>query len=137
MTSPATATCVCGAVRWSVAAPYRFFQYCHCSRCRKRSGSTFAANICVQDGQLQFLAGEDRVQRFELPGAKAWCNAFCSVCGSAAPWRTRNGRFWIVPAGGLDDLPATPPTANAHFASRAAWYVPAPELPTFDAEPDR
>ena len=133
--SSAKASCVCGAVQWAVAPPYRFFQYCHCSRCRKRSGSVHAANVAVLDGQLQWLAGEDMVKRFELPSAVSWCSAFCSACGSALPWRTRNGRAWIVPAGSFDDVPVGQPTRNIHFASRAPWYTPAAELPHFDADP--
>ncbi len=136
MSERAEGSCVCGEVRWAVTPPYRFFQYCHCSRCRRRSGSLHAANIAVLDGQLGWLAGEARVTRFELPEATSWCNAFCSICGSAAPWKTRNGRAWIVPAGSIA-APAIAPQRNVHFASRAPWYVPAAELPAFDEEPQR
>jgi hypothetical protein len=135
MSDQAKGSCACGTVHWAVKPPYRFFQYCHCSRCRKRTGSAHAANIAVLDGQLEWLAGEDKVTRFELPSAKSWCNAFCSTCGSAAPWKTRNGRAFIVPAGGLDEPTASSPDRNVDFASRASWYVHAAELPIFDAEP--
>lgn len=131
----AEASCVCGAVRWTVAPPYRFFQYCHCSRCRKRSGSIHAANVAVLDGQVSWQAGSDFVKRFELPSARSWCNAFCGVCGSAVPWQTRNGKAWIVPAGGFDNLPDGQPTRNIHYASRAAWHVDAATLPVFDEDP--
>lgn len=128
-------SCVCGAVRYAIRPPYRFFQYCHCSRCRKRSGSAHAANIAVLIDQLAFTAGADQVTTFELPAAKSWGNAFCSRCGSGLPWKTRNGRAWIVPAGSLDDDPGERPTRNIHYASRAAWHADAAGLPTFDAEP--
>ncbi len=137
MSERAAGSCVCGAVRWAVTTPYRFFQYCHCSRCRKRSGSAHAANIAVLDGQLEWLAGRELCTRYELPTAKSWSNAFCSRCGSAAPWQTRTGKAWIVPAGGLDEPPEGKPARNVHFASRAAWYAPAAELPHFDEEPPR
>jgi hypothetical protein len=130
----AEGSCVCGAVRWVLRPPYRFFQYCHCSRCRKRTGSAHAANIFVAAGQLDWLAGEDKVTRFDLPSAQYWSNAFCATCGSAAPWRTRNGRSFIVPAGGLDTPAAEKPSRNVHFASRASWYVPAAVLPNLDGD---
>lgn len=123
---------MCGAVQWKVRAPYRFFQLCHCSRCRKRTGSYHAANILVADGQLEWLAGEENVKRYELPTAERWCSAWCMTCGSAAPWKTRNGLAFIVPSGGLDDPPAHGPTRNIHFASRASFYVHASELPIFE-----
>lgn len=130
----AEGSCVCGAVAWRVEPPFRFFQYCHCSRCRKRSGAPHAANIAVLDGQLHILRGHDALRRFELPSAKSWCNAFCSICGSAAPWQTRNGKAWIVPCGGLDSDPGARPSRNIHFGSRAVWYAHAAELPIFDGE---
>ncbi len=135
MSGAAKGSCVCGAVRWAVRPPYRFFQYCHCSRCRKRTGSAHAANLAVLDGQLDWLEGESKVTRYELPSAKSWCNSFCSLCGSAAPWKTRNGKAFIVPAGGLDDPPEGQPLRNVHFASRASWYAHAAELPFFDDDP--
>lgn len=131
----AKGTCVCGAVEFEVRPPYRFFQYCHCSRCRKRSGSIHAANLAVMADQLTFVRGGEHVRRFELAGAKSWSNAFCGACGSALPWPTRNGKAWIVPAGGLDEPPDSPPTRNIHYGSRATWHVDAASLPTFDAEP--
>lgn len=127
-------SCVCGAVQFAIRPPYRFFQYCHCSRCRKRTGSAHAANIAILVDQLVWLAGEDPIRRFELPTAKSGGTAFCTTCGSGLPWLTRNGRAWIVPAGTLDDDPGEKPTRNIHFASRAVWHAIAGELPVFDAE---
>ncbi len=135
MSGDVVGSCVCGTVQFSIRPPFRFFQYCHCTRCRKRSGSAHAANIAIAAEQLAFRAGEDAVLRFELPTAERWCNAFCRHCGSAAPWRTRNGKFAIVPAGSLDDDPQLRPERNIHVASGAAWYRPAADLPHFDAEP--
>lgn len=130
-------SCVCGAVAFEIRPPYRFFQYCHCSRCRKRSGSIHAANIAVSVDQLSWVRGEEHVKRYELPSAKAWCNAFCEVCGSGMPWRTRNGLAYIVPAGGLDDDPIERPVQNVHVASRASWEVAASSLPDVDDEAPR
>lgn len=130
-----TQACVCGDVRWAFRPPFHFFQLCHCSRCRKRSGSAHAANVAVRADQLEWLAGGDLVQTFQLETAKSWGNAFCRRCGSAAPWLTRNGRAWIVPVGGLEEDPGARPTRNLHFASRAPWYVHASSLPFFDEDP--
>ena len=132
-----TGSCVCGAVAFEVKPPYRFFQYCHCSRCRKRSGSIHAANLAVPVDQLAFLRGEDHIKRFQLPGAKSWSNCFCEVCGSGLPWRTRNGIAYIVPAGTLDDDPIERPTRNIWTGSRADWEIAAATLPDFEGEPPR
>jgi hypothetical protein len=130
-------SCVCGAVAFEVTPPYRFFQYCHCSRCRKRTGSIHAANIAVPAGQLRWLRGENHAKRFELASATSWCNSFCEICGSGLPWRTRNGKAFIVPSGALDDDPVERPTRNIWMSSKAAWEVEASSLPMFDEDPPR
>ncbi len=125
-------SCVCGAVAFEMRPPYRFFQYCHCSRCRKRSGSIHAANIALPAEQLTFVRGAEHVRRFELPTTAGWSSAFCDLCGSGLPWKTRNGEAWIVPSGALDDDPIERPTRNVHVASGAAWEIAAATLPSFD-----
>lgn len=37
-------SCLCGAVAFKVRLPFHEFVNCHCSRCRKASGSAYAAN---------------------------------------------------------------------------------------------
>ena len=39
-----TGTCLCGQIKFEVTPPFAGFRYCHCSRCRKASGSAHAAN---------------------------------------------------------------------------------------------
>jgi len=128
-------TCVCGAVEFEVRPPYRFFQYCHCSRCRKRSGSLHATNVAVPVDQVTFLRGEEHLKRFELPTAERWNNAFCDVCGSALPAKSRDGRGYVVPVGGIDGDIGGAPTRNIFVASRASWHVDASSLPSCDAAP--
>jgi hypothetical protein len=127
-------SCLCGAVAWEVLPPFKFFKYCHCRRCRKRSGAAHAANLLVDAAQLAWTRGEESVRRFELPEARAYCTGFCAHCGSALPWLTKNGRYAVIPAGGLDDAPDIQPDKNIYWDSRAPWYAQASELPCFAAE---
>ncbi len=134
---PAEGSCLCGAVRFRIEPPYVAFQYCHCSRCRKASGSAHGANVFVPAAQLAWTAGEDHVRRHELASARMFCTGFCDTCGSRLPWLTRSGKVFIVPAGALDDDPGGRPTRNIHYASRAPWYTSCADLPVFDADPPR
>jgi hypothetical protein len=122
-------------VTFEIRLPYAFFQYCHCSRCRKFTGSAHAANILVAAGQFDWVRGEDLIRQYELPDAKYYCTAFCSVCGSSMPWRTRNEKFYLVPAGTLDGDPGAPLERNIYWESRAPWYRRVDELPIFDEGP--
>ncbi len=135
MTGSAQGGCVCGAVAFEIEGPFRGFQYCHCSRCRKKSGSFAAANIFVPRDQLRWKRGEDKVRRFELPDTKYWSTCFCSNCGSAMPWLSKTGKAFIVPAGALEDDPGIRPLYNVYYGSRAPWYVHPSEIETHETLP--
>lgn len=130
-------SCVCGEVRYHIRGPFLAFQYCHCSRCRKASGSAFAPNLFVRADQFGWDQGEARVRRYDKPDAKYWSHCFCDTCGSAVPWLSRTGKAYIVPAGTLDEDPGMAPLRNVHFASRAAWLPHSSELETCEEGPPR
>lgn len=128
-------SCLCGAVKYRIRPPYLFFQYCHCSRCQKNSGTAHAANLMIKIAQFEWTEGESVVKRYELPSAQYYCTGFCPTCGSAMPWLSRNGKYVIVPAGTLDDHPGATPNRNIYWESRAPWYASVSDLTTFDEEP--
>jgi len=124
--------CLCGCVEFEVDLPFVKFVKCHCSRCRSASGSAFAANAYVLPSAFRWLAGEDRVARFDLPQARSFSTSFCRDCGSPLPHATRSGREVIIPAGSLRDDPGVSPTIDACWQSRAPWLSDAIDLPTAD-----
>ena len=113
------------------------FQHCHCSRCRKFTGSAHAANIIVDPKQFEWLSGEDLVGRFEHPDAKHYATCFCKNCGSSLPWMAQSGRSVVIPAGTLDEDPEIRPIQNIYWDSRAAWRVNVEELPCHAELPPR
>jgi hypothetical protein len=127
-------SCLCGEVAYEIVPPFLFFQYCHCSRCRKSSGSLHGANLFMKRDQFRWTRGEAVVKRYELPGAQYFCTGFCPICGSPMPWVSRNGKYVLVPAGTLDDDPGVTPQRSIFWESRAPWYVEVGSLPTFADE---
>ena len=132
-----TGSCLCGAVTYTFNRHLGIFQYCHCSRCRKFTGSAFAANLLVRPDEFQWLSGEDQVGRFELPGVRHFATNFCKRCGSSLPWQAQSGRTVVIPAGTLDEDPGIRPTQNIFCASRAAWYTDPANLPQYDDLPPK
>ncbi|MDJ0738744.1 MAG: GFA family protein [Gammaproteobacteria bacterium] len=132
-----TGSCLCGRVRYAVSGNLGIFQYCHCSRCRKFTGSAHAANILVAPAHFRWLCGEEHVGRYAPADARHFATSFCKHCGSSLPWLAQTGRAVAVPAGTLDDVPPIRPSQNVFFASRAAWYEPAAALPEYDELPPR
>lgn len=129
--------CLCGAVAYEADGPFSGFQYCHCSRCRRFTGSAHAANLFCPPGQFRWTRGEEQVGRYALPNARYFATAFCKVCGSSLPWLNQAGTGLIIPAGTLESGPSIAPARNIMFASRADWYVHASELETHDEMPPR
>jgi hypothetical protein len=70
--------CLCGAVEFAADLPFLKFVKCHCSRCRKATGSAFAANAYVLPQAFRWLYGEDEVVRFDLPTARSFSTSFLS-----------------------------------------------------------
>ena len=101
-----TGSCLCQRVTFAVRDNAGTFQYCHCSRCRKFTGSAFAASLLVRPDDFEWLTGEEYVGRYEVPEARHYATCFCLKCGSSLPWPTKSGRAVIVPAG------ETPGTGN-------------------------
>ena len=111
-------SCLCGAVRFEVQGDFERFYLCHCSRCRKDTGSAHAANLFGPAVALTWLAGQQNVTTYTVPGARH-AKAFCATCGSAMP--RPMGAGFVVPAGSLDSALVMRPTAHIFVASRAAW----------------
>ena len=113
------------------------FQYCSCSRCRKFTGSAFAANLLVSPTDFEWLKGEEHLGRYELKEAKHFATSFCTRCGSSLPWLGQTGKAVVVPAGSLDEDPKIRPSQNIFCASRAVWYTDPARLPEYDELPPR
>ncbi len=112
-------TCLCGQVAFAVQQPLPDFYQCHCSQCRKLSGSASDTAMFLNAEQFRWLSGEEYIKSFSTPsGYRA---DFCGRCGSTVPHRMQNGvQFW-VPAGLLDGY--TPSRVSAHLCtdSMASW----------------
>jgi hypothetical protein len=128
-------SCLCGEVAFEVEGPFDRFLNCHCSRCRKATGTAHSCEVIVNAPALRWLRGEQSVVRFDLPRARSFATAFCRQCGSPMPHLTRSGREAIIPAGGFDDPLGAVPDRHVHWASRADWYVHGDGLPFQDQRP--
>jgi hypothetical protein len=64
-------SCLCGTVGFEARLPSARFVNGHCSRCRKATGSTSAANAIVRPDALRWTRDAEEVARFDLPTARA------------------------------------------------------------------
>lgn len=127
-------SCLCGAVRFQIAGAFEQFFLCHCSRCRKDTGSAHGANLFSTTARLTWLAGEDHVKTYRVPGTPHQ-KSFCIECGSALPRLQMEGALLVVPAGSLDSPIAIRPQAHICCADRADWDTHLEDVPKRDGLP--
>lgn len=126
-------SCLCGAVKFEVHGDFDSFYLCHCRYCQKDTGSAHAANLFSQSARLVWLAGEEVVASYTLPGTRHQ-KCFCRTCGSAVP-NTHIPGLLVVPAGCLDTELSREPTAHLFTSSRAAWDRALGNVPEFPGLP--
>lgn len=80
----ATGQCNCGAVRFEIDANLSGIYVCHCSICRRFTGSNGIAVVLFPKDRFRWIRGQEVIATWKKPGAD-WQSWFCSVCGSPVP----------------------------------------------------
>ena len=119
-----TGGCLCGAVRYSVRGEPVHVGRCHCTDCRRESGSAFT------------VYAQWPVERFEVSGEVVSYNgrAFCPHCGSRLLNPPEAGDSLIeVRIGTLDDAPFDlKPEAEIWVKRREPWIPPVEDAAQHD-----
>jgi len=124
-----TGSCLCGQVRFEVSEPPVSANYCHCTRCQKRTGTAASAQARIVAGSLRITSGEELVRAYEPPGG--FPKAFCSVCGSAL-WSVNPETNEVsgIRMSAFDDDPGIRPSRRQFVAYAADWEpIPDDGLP--------
>ena len=78
-----TAVCNCAKVRFTVTGVDQGAVLCHCSNCKKASGSAFAHNHVLADATITFASGADDVTAYpdgNTDSGNVWLRHFCRGC---------------------------------------------------------
>jgi hypothetical protein len=120
MSEPMTfeGSCLCQTVHYEAVGALSAMYFCHCSLCRKETGSAHCANIFLKGGELSWKAGGDNLRRYALPGSRK-SRQFCLTCGCPVP--RQSGELVIIPAGSLTEAPELRADAHIYCDSAAQW----------------
>ena len=136
MTNPETASnrmlagkCLCGAVRYAVADKFVYAANCHCSNCRRATGSAFKPFAGIERYKLGITKGEDNVMIF---GDENGNDTRCKVCGAFLYSVVRDGTFVHVAMGTLVDDPTVRPTKHIFVGSKARLFTITDDLPQYE-----
>jgi hypothetical protein len=125
-------SCLCGGVRFGIEGKVSGIGQCHCSLCRKVSGTGANAVLLTATRSFRWVAGEDLAQTWERPGG--WGTTFCRVCGCPVPRQHPSGKIWWIPAGSLDDDPGTRIEQHIYVDSKASWDEIAGSAPQYEED---
>ena len=120
-TAAATGGCLCGAVRYRVAAPVDAIVMCHCTHCQKASGTGASANVIVPTAALTVERGTPRVFSQVVDSGNTLERHFCGDCGSPL-WsrRAHQPERTVLKVGSLD-APEGRVVMNIWTRSARAW----------------
>lgn len=115
-----TGQCNCGAVAFEIDAEVSDICVCHCSICRRSTGSNGIAVVVTENESFRWTSGEDNVATWKKPDAD-WQTWFCRSCGSTLPGRNDEARVF-VPAGLIVEGDESLRVAHhIYVESKAAW----------------
>ncbi|MBU2971443.1 GFA family protein [Pseudoalteromonas sp. C2R02] len=132
-----TGKCLCGEVEVVLKGAISDIIHCHCSLCRKSSGTAFATNGFIQSSDFEVVKGKEKLSSFTFKPGRI--RHFCSACGSPVysenlddPSRLR------LRLGILESDIIERPISHNFVSSQANWEDLDAGLPRYDTfEPSR
>jgi hypothetical protein len=126
--------CFCGAVRYAVADEFAYAAYCHCSNCRRATGSAFKPFAGIEREKLVVAEGGDNLL---IVGEDDANDTHCRTCGSLIYSVVRDGAFVHVAMGTLVDDPGIRPGSHIFVGSKAPWFTITDDLPQYEGHATR
>ncbi len=128
-----TGGCLCGKIRYHILGKPLIVGNCHCSICRRFTGSAFATWAAFNRENFTFTSGEP--SRFSY-SPKA-TRLFCDRCGSsvgaeAADYPSIIGIF----TGSTDNPDDFPPQFHQWTSNRLSWLHVNDDLPDYREFPN-
>ena len=124
-------SCLCGGVKYEVSSGIQTVTNCHCSLCRKMSGSAFSSGATVPTASFRFVSGQDLLREWE--SSPGYYRVFCGRCGSPLIKRKASDPDSLrLRVGTLDSDPLVKISKHTHVRSKAPWVEIDDGLPQSD-----
>ena len=118
-------SCLCGAVRYTVSAPFGPATACHCSQCRRQSGH-YWASADVPKAALALTGAEALRWYHASPEVR---RGFCGTCGSFLFWDPIERDTIAVALGSVTGATGTRLAGHIFVADKGDYYDIADRLP--------
>ena len=132
-----SASCLCGEIQFQIQGQITDIIHCHCSKCRKSSGTAYATNgfVLLKDFRLQ--QGQALISSYATSDTSK--KYFCSQCASPLYSQSDSDPLRIrLRLGLLDNDISERPSSHNFVTSRANWDQFNDRLPHYKTqEPTR
>jgi hypothetical protein len=126
-------SCLCGCVRYAVDDSFEYAMNCHCSQCRRATGSAFKCFAGIPADRLKIVQGASKTMIHGEPAADH--DVRCAACGSLLYSIVRGGAYAHVTMGTMLSAPAIRPSMHIFVGSKAPWHEITDSLPQHDTLP--
>lgn len=114
-------SCLCGQVAFEIAIDKLKLYQCHCSLCRKQTGSASNTGAFVANEHFRWLRGIEQISSWKMENG--FRSDFCSKCGTPVPNPFGKMPYFWVPAGLMQEGGKLEIVAHVCVASKASWDV--------------
>ena len=126
-------SCLCGRVSLESRGTIHNGRICHCTNCRKFSGTASAAWGLVQADHLS-VRGTEHVTKYDA--GSGGLRVFCSSCGSPLWYEPANvPAFRGIPLGVIDEGDVPTPGMHVWTKSKVSWASMDDSLPRHETHP--
>jgi hypothetical protein len=125
--------CACGAVQYQLEDRFRYAGYCHCSQCRRATGSAFSVFGGIDRNYLRVVSGGDALATFDKSPDDVI--SFCRHCGTNLFSIIHDSSYAHVQLGTLMTAPRIRPSFHSFVGSKAEWDEINDTLPQFIEHP--
>lgn len=131
-----TGGCLCGAVRYTLGAGFRFRPYaCHCTLCQSRTGSAFSEHMLFVRRDLSLQGSLDSGSYQQQSGASSTIWG-CAICKTRIFSENDNRPgFGSLRCGTLDRSAEIVPAAHLWVSSKQSWVSLPNGVPALEEQP--
>lgn len=127
--------CLCGGVRFEIAAEPAMTGFCHCLSCQKLSGAGHAFHVMAPKDAFT-VGGPIKGYAWKADSGNTVTTYFCTECGSPVYGESSGFAGAItVRAAALDDPGAVKPQMTVYAKRVQPWDHVEPSVPSFPAMP--
>ena len=126
-----TGHCLCKQVRFEFDTQPTDVSICHCSLCRRMTGTAFGVYVKVPALNLTIASGAEQITAYNVTDKLSMCS--CRGCGSYLYAKHSDySDFVYVCLGAVDDHGDIHPGYHEFVGSKAGWFEIHDSLPQFE-----